>query len=107
MSNKTHHDILDLIVNERIRQEELRIKGKFHWTCAELRHVVKKHCDPDALVDAARLAVLAEEFGEVSRHITESLIDYKRYQPQELKKELIQVAAVALAWCEAIESEDL
>jgi len=99
--------ILKDIHKERLRQNELRNSGKFPWTCADPKYVVKEESDKDALANAARLVVLAEEFGEVSKHVAESLIDYERYQPRELMKELIQVSAVALAWCEAIESEDL
>lgn len=103
----SQENLLKAIVDERIRQEELKLKGKFYWTCADKRGEAAQTLSEQAMIDACRFAVLAEEFGEVSRHINEQIISNIRYQPRELMKELIQTAAVALAWCEAIESEDL
>jgi hypothetical protein len=57
-------DVLSDIHRERSRQEELRAAGKFPWTCAS----------PD-VDDSGKLAVLAEEFGEVARAVVESRID--------------------------------
>jgi hypothetical protein len=107
-------NLLAAISDERLRQDKLKKEGKFPFTCAEKReriHTLMTNGGftsvPLSVISAAKLAILSEEFGEVSRHVAESLIDNSRYQPRELMKELIQVAAVALAWCEAIESEDL
>lgn len=86
--------VLDAVARERARQEALRASGKFSWTCS------------DPLVsDAHKLAVLAEEFGEVSRAIVEQLIDVTRRDVPALRAELVQVAAVAVAWCEALDAE--
>jgi NTP pyrophosphatase (non-canonical NTP hydrolase) len=84
-------EFLAAIRAERLRQETLREGGKFPWTCA----------DP-TVVPHAKLAVLAEEFGEVSRHVTEYLIDQSRLNQDELYQELVEVAACCAAWCEAI-----
>jgi hypothetical protein len=45
--------------------------------------------------DTLKLAVLAEEFGEVARAVLED-------DPINLTEELVQVAAVAVAWLEAL-----
>lgn len=87
-------EVLTSIAIERERQNRLVCEGKFNWTCATSR-----------ALPAEKLAVLAEEFGEVARHICEQVIDNARYNPRELKKELIQVAAVCVAWCEALDNE--
>jgi NTP pyrophosphatase (non-canonical NTP hydrolase) len=99
--------VLDEVFAERLRQEELRKSGKFLWTCA----------DPDQSPER-KLAVLAEEFGEAAREVTEIVIlnskrsaaklggeEYKAKLEElnrRLRKELIQVAAVATAWAEGM-----
>lgn len=103
------------IQRERDRQEILRIQGKFVDTCASR-----------TMTDPEKLAVLAEEFGEASREVTEAIIfrakirlwekepegddNYGKVMitkivesRQRLRKELIEVAAVAVAWCEALD----
>lgn len=77
---------LERVGAERDQQERLVLTGKFSRTCA----------DPDA-PDAERFAVLGEEQGEVAKAWLE-------HGPtsRELRDELIQVAAVAVAWAEAI-----
>lgn len=94
-----HIRVIDNVYLERIRQEKLKLQGKFYWTCADLYNNNKP------ITTAEKLSVLAEEFGEVARLVTETVIDSNRYNPKELMKELIQVAAVAVAWCEAIDKE--
>jgi NTP pyrophosphatase (non-canonical NTP hydrolase) len=73
------------IVEERRRQDFLKSQGKFAHTCA------------DAMPASIKLAVLAEEFGEVARAVCER--DYVN-----LREELVQVAAVSLAWLEALDA---
>lgn len=75
--------ILYAIDSERARQEGLRASGKF--TCA----------DP-LTGNMCKLPVLLEEVGEVAKAINER-------NRAEMKKELVQVAAVAVAWLEALE----
>ena len=48
------------------------------------------------LTDLERLAVLTEEVGEVAHALNEN-------DPDELRRELLQVAACAVAWLERIE----
>lgn len=70
------------IQDERWRQECKVQTGKIPWDCA----------DP-SVEDDRKLAVLGEEFGEVAKALIEG---------DGLRDELIQVAAVALAWAESL-----
>jgi NTP pyrophosphatase (non-canonical NTP hydrolase) len=67
---------------ERMRQERLKAAGKFAATPA------------DDIPDTDRLPMLVEEVGEVARALCDGT---------NLREELVQVAAVALAWVEALE----
>lgn len=79
--------IFNLIALERLRQDELFAEGA----------VIEN--DPFLW-----MAVLTEEVGEVAREVT-GRTPLDRYTPKSngLHKELIQVAAVAVAWLESIE----
>lgn len=104
---------IQAVITERARQAVLKNAGKFAFTCADT-----------GITDSEKLAVLAEEFGEVSREVCEAVIEERRAYPGEdpelvlscmlrtrnrlkkkLREELIQVAAVAVAWCEALDKE--
>ena len=102
--DKVHFDI----EVERIRQEKLKAEGKFLFTCA------------DKIEDPIRLAILAEEFGEVAKEVTEGIIFYDKVlqgknkqtrnefetaNRKKIRTELIQVAAVCVAWAEALDRE--
>jgi hypothetical protein len=82
----TRTAILDAIAAERARQSGL-------WD----RHHAHGHgdCSSAAVPDAVKVAVLAEEAGEVAR----AFLDGDR---NGLRRELVQVAAVAQAWLEAL-----
>ena len=83
------------VVKERMRQDELKNAGRFKFTCAD-----------DGLLDTERLAILVEEVGEASRAVlnAQRLVDDKMvFAELELKKELVQVAAIAVAWLEYLE----
>jgi NTP pyrophosphatase (non-canonical NTP hydrolase) len=88
--------VLGDITVERDRQEKLCKAGKFPWTCANVQHNAFE-----------KLPILGEEVGEVSRVMSEYLIGNLTGDERnsELYKELIQVAAVAAAWCEALIQE--
>jgi NTP pyrophosphatase (non-canonical NTP hydrolase) len=77
---------------ERERQEELKAAGRFEETCA----------DP-GMSDFERFAVLGEEVGEVAKAILEEA-GRRRRGDDDLRTELTQVAAVAIAWLESIEA---
>lgn len=73
--------VLCKVMDERVRQEALKLAGRFYRTCA------------DTMSNGERLAVLAEEVGEVARAMQGD---------GDLEEELIQVAAVAVAWVEGL-----
>jgi NTP pyrophosphatase (non-canonical NTP hydrolase) len=87
--------IVDAVMQERLRQERLKAEGRFQYTCA----------DPQ-LNEYAKLAVLTEEVGEVARVLCERLAHGIRSggADERLREELVQVAAVCLAWVEGLES---
>jgi NTP pyrophosphatase (non-canonical NTP hydrolase) len=72
------------IRDERWRQECKIQTGKIPWDCA----------DPNVDHDR-KLAVLVEEVGEVGRALIEG---------DGLRAELVQVAAVAVAWIESLDA---
>lgn len=88
------------ILAERVRQEWLcHSIGKFRFTCAakDWPHVDK-------------LPILIEETGEVAKAVlengkAENWLELKTAQ-ENLRCELIQVAAVAIAWLESIYSSE-
>lgn len=73
------------IVAERARQEKLKVKGRFPYTAADA------DC-PEHL----KLGMLVEEIGEVARAHQDG------HDASDLKKELTQIAAIALAWIEGL-----
>ncbi len=91
------NDCLAAVVNERENQEQAKAQGKFLHTCD----------DPD-MTDPERLAVLMEEVGEVSTEVLKTCDEKQAGQydqqviRQQMKEELAQVAAVAVAWMESI-----
>lgn len=104
---RTDH-VLNEVRSERQRQDRLKASGKFLWTCADneaLRNKLER-----AITNAEKLAVLAEEFGEAACEVTEEIIGRDRgdvthadKSVERLRKELVQVAAVCVAWVEAID----
>lgn len=84
--------VLDEIAMERRRQErkgmEHRARGQVHW----------RSCADPLLPTERKLAILGEEFGEVSKALNEEWVG----QPANLREELIHVAAVATAWAESL-----
>ena len=106
--------VLELVVKERDRQDALRRSGKIPWTANNVD-----------ISDVKKLAVLAEEFGEVSRAVCEAMAvrDLVKEAPstrprqedtdllphmkldqleEDLRNELVQVAAVCVAWLEGM-----
>lgn len=79
--------VIEKIAAERKRQNELKAQGKFTYTAADDVSPFKK------------LAILGEELGEVAKALNEG------DDLASLQAELIQVAAVAIAWAEGIERE--
>ena len=79
------------IAFERARQERLKAEGKFEFSCAD-----------DGINDYERFSILAEEFGEVGHELNEG-IPRDQANKEKLRDELIQVAAVCVAWVEHID----
>ena len=96
-----HVRTLDQVSRERARQRELLATGAILDDCADA-----------AVNDFIKLAVLAEEFGEAARAVNQ--LDGLMRRPGadawrikvrrgNLRHELIQTAAVAVAWAESLE----
>jgi hypothetical protein len=88
------YNIANAIALERMRQDHLRTMGHFALTLAD-----------GALAPAECLAVLGEEFGEVSREVCEQLAG-NGLDVVHLREELVQLAACCVAWIEALDSGD-
>lgn len=86
-------EALSAIRKERARQEQLKAQGKFANTCADA-----------GISNAERFMVLAEEFGEVGHELNEAIGEGRILNMTKLRTELVQVAAVCVAWCEAIDT---
>lgn len=90
MTKKT---VLQEILAERMRQDELKASGQFPFICADLD-----------LLECERLAILGEEFGEVCHEVNEGIgQNFSILRMENLRKELIQVAAVSLAWIQSLD----
>lgn len=94
-----HHPtllVLDEVQRERERQEakcrQMRAQGE-PWRSAG---------DP-LNTDDRRLAILGEEFGEVAREVCDAHV--RPIDRNRLRAELVQLAAVAVAWVEAIDGQ--
>ncbi len=81
--------IVEDVTSERYRQEDLKAGGKFPWTLADA-----------APSSAEKLAVLAEEFGEVAKAVCEG-------DRENLREELVQVAACCVAWLDSLRCNGL
>lgn len=88
--------ILARVRGERARQRELLAARKIDFDCAEPK-----------VWNSYKLAVLCEEVGEVSKEVQE-WVNPKNPAADKcrarMQTELIQVAAVAVAWAESLES---
>lgn len=82
------------IIGERTRQEKLKATGKFPHSCADL-----------SVSDSFRLSVLIEEVGEAAHDVNEMMSGNPRISREHLREEVVQVAAVAMAWLEAIDKQ--
>jgi len=84
--------VLELVYSERVRQDKLRDGGRFPNTLA----------DP-GMSDLGRITALGEEYGEACEALQEAIGSVNNLKGAELRKELIQLAAVAVAWVEYLE----
>ena len=81
----TRGEIFAAIEDERARQAE-KWAGEHDWGIGD--------CSSDLVNPSVKAAVLAEECGEVARAALDGTMD--------LRDELVQVAAVAVAWLEGL-----
>lgn len=102
--------VLTEVKQERVRQEELKADGKFLWTCSD-NYFTPPGAEPFArtkVSESEKLAVLSEEVGEASKEVVEGIIHVSKGESSvsdltKLRKELVQVAAVAVAWVESLD----
>lgn len=85
--------VLNDVRHERKRQEVLKAEGRFKHTLAD-----------DGLSDGQKLCAIAEEVGEVGRDVLAAAgeVTDGDGSTAALRKELIQVAALAVAWAERL-----
>lgn len=86
--------IFKAIFEERKRQEELKAQGRFQLSCADT-----------GISHMENYSVLGEEVGEVGHVLNESLGSNGVFDLLKLQTELIQVAAVAVAWLEKVDRD--
>lgn len=90
--------VFDAIYLERERQESLKAARKFRFTCSDLE-----------LGDIVAGLILVEEVGEVCRAVLSgeprglTTDTPEKGTTAHLRSELVQVAAVAVAWIEKLE----
>lgn len=93
-NDEKHVGIFRLISKERSRQEQIKREGRFRYTAADA-----------GMGNAERLACLVEEVGEVAQevltHEGRRLARDTVGTVEGLRKELIQVAAIVVAWLES------
>lgn len=82
----TRAEVYALIDAERERQ-------RTKWNGPEPHKWGKGDCSSHEVADIVKAAVLTEETGEVSRAVLDGM---------NLRAELVQVAAVAVAWLESL-----
>lgn len=90
MLSREFYHAVDDCVRERVRQENLKTAGRFDYT-------------PNEVSPEAGYLMLVEEVGEVARELQGGWDSAKTLDA--LEKELIQVAAIALAIVEGLNGE--
>ena len=83
----TRAEVYALVSAERTRQAE-KWRGNHTWGAGD--------CSSGSIAPIVKAAVLAEEVGEVARAVLD------RESDDRLRAELVQVAAVAVAWLEGL-----
>lgn len=79
------------VLVERLRQLELQASGKFRYTLSD-----------DGMTDDQRLACIVEKVGNIARIARQQPIDGDDDDAAQLRTELTQVAALAVAWIERL-----
>jgi len=94
--NTQTEDVLVEVGNERMRQNELKAAGRFEYSCADIE-----------LSNFERLTILMEEVGEACRAALEENKLSHDVSERNLRTELIQIAAVAVACVEGLDNDDV
>lgn len=95
MKNSPHFlGIVMRIADERRRQRQLLITGKISFNCSS-----------PVVDDTRKACVLYEEVGEVAQAVLEWQEKPCAIRREHLRMELVQVAAVAVAWLESLEGK--
>jgi NTP pyrophosphatase (non-canonical NTP hydrolase) len=89
---KKQYEILKNVLDERVRQDQLKAQDRFKYTCADWE-----------LDESECLAVLMEEVGEVAREVLGKQGLTTDGKDGKLQTELVECAAVILAWLERYE----
>lgn len=84
--------VVQEVFDERQRQQQLVREGKLPFNCAD-RDIPHQR----------KLPVLVEEVGEVAKEVYDVDRGTVPFASKRLREELIQVAAVAVAWLESLE----
>lgn len=106
--------ILHLVRLERLRQNALVESGQLPFNCSDpMPTIGDSHAmlgisgvidlTQQGVANAIKLAVLTEEVGEVAKEVyTSAVFDSDEDTIAKLRTELVQVAAVAVAWAESL-----
>ena len=95
LSTESFQKAVGRIGDECRKQELFKLAGRFAHSCADV-----------GVSDFERLAILAEEFGEVAHEVNETIGGHAPLNREKLRKELVQVAAVCVAWLQGLDAED-
>lgn len=94
MNGRQFGEIMATVMTERARQNTLKQEGRFRYTCAD-----------EGMGNSERLACLVEEVGEVAQEVLTQegrrLARDTEGTKDSLRKELVQVIAVCVAWLES------
>lgn len=95
-ARRNPRSVLSDVATERRRQFALQAAGRFRDTPSDR-----------AMPDVSRLASLVEEVGEVARALQELHGAVSDTHGADLRKELLQVAALAVAWVQHLDAETI
>lgn len=89
--------------NEAVAHDGIWSEVKLERIRAHMKHGLTSMESSDALdATGRRLRILVEEVGEVAKEFNEAEHDQRMVDAAALRKELIQVAAMAGAWADAL-----
>jgi hypothetical protein len=97
--------VVNLIALERQRQENLFHGGAHHFSVASasVNHDRKLRVITEEIGEVAKEIDLLEAITKGQRESADSFSNRLKARREKLRKELVQVAAVAVAWLESLE----